>query len=485
MNETAARLMPPVSGIDLNRPSGSPIDQKPANVWASGAQMLNLSPPAGDQAAMLGINSEPMQSSSGAMSRENEESWASDLDKSGDDISGDPEGVWSADIEQAFQEALNIYPPCRNELIARYIKIRCGKSRTRKQVSSHIQVLARKKMREGKGMKHDPGSPQGPASAPVHLPTPASTASSTSPRDPIKLGGSPVAPIDKPSNPALPTHPLMMPNPITPELDKGMHLQQITNLFPHPFPFLPGMPFPNGAFPAAAFGTDLYSSLAMIKPVTPPEETTQKVSYLASKRLALKDFTAYVEHNGHRKEILSITTSVDGDLTDIPLDYLKEYFQAEMPRLRKVTPDALFLVRGWANLDFDEDNSSAMYAVDAHYASAVHYPSLRVRTLALSFGNAVVEKDEEIPASPTTNAFNGQYEYRLEKSEWCQWLVLFLTQLKDLESKTEQGDVLNNFSVLQEVRGIKEDKSEETLLVFGLLIDIGANSSTFFKLTQK
>ncbi|KAK3840939.1 MAG: TEA/ATTS domain family-domain-containing protein [Linnemannia gamsii] len=78
----------------------------------------------------------------------------------------DREEVWPPDVETVFYEALEVIPklgrrkvlvdgkPCgRNELIADYIYKRTNKIRTRKQVSSHIQVLKNTRKSDAAFMK--------------------------------------------------------------------------------------------------------------------------------------------------------------------------------------------------------------------------------------------------------------------------------------------------------------------------------------------
>ena len=67
--------------------------------------------------------------------------------------------VWTKDLMQHLKEGLSIWAPCgrkkmkmpnhnrlmgRNELISHYILSKTGKYRSRKQISSKLQVMAKK-----------------------------------------------------------------------------------------------------------------------------------------------------------------------------------------------------------------------------------------------------------------------------------------------------------------------------------------------------
>ncbi|CAB3404950.1 unnamed protein product [Caenorhabditis bovis] len=417
------------------------FNQNVTNV-PNGGQMMTMSPPAGDGPGSTGSTA-PEETSSAS------------------DISGDAEGVWSLDIDQAFQEALAIYPPCgrrkiiisdegkmygRNELIARYIKLRCGKTRTRKQVSSHIQVLARKKLRDEQAKKKENG---GGATTTSTTTTTASTAI-TPPRSTTTPVATPVA---------FPIKAETSPQGATPEQLSQQLL--ISSLSPQLWPF------PN------QFSVDLArlvapkpEPIAAEPPAAVEQPTTALVMPIASSSLSLLGFSAYVQCNStsQRTELVKIENSLEEETIDISLFYDK--FPEILRELYAKSPkkDMFFLAKCWANINVPDDIMNSQYAVDSFYQSTEKF-HLKVSTMACSFGKQAVEK---IEAYPPTECI-GTYSFALKNSPMCDYMVKFISELKKLENIEYMNSVLENFTVLQIVTN---SETNETVMVLCFVFEV-------------
>ncbi|PAV82880.1 hypothetical protein WR25_21148 [Diploscapter pachys] len=376
----------------------------------------------------------------------------------------------------------------RNELIARYIKLRCGKTRTRKQVSSHIQVLARKKVREEhtkhkteNGLLPDtilPLTPkpringiQMPSSSPGHLPF-----------DHTHLSAS-LSPTVAALSAASATS--LVASPLHADAVAKDHLatQQLINKLQSTNPaILPAMCNPFWAT-NLQLPFQITSAVQDIKPPVTSLSCNTEFSNsrcIMSSDIELISFTAYVENaeNGNRVNLVNIPGNPE-DMENIKIDSIYEKYPNSLRELfQKCPKDRFYLAKCWANIEFEGDPKSLTYAVDAYYKSMKKF-DIRVATQVCSFGTKAVEKIESF--KPVNyNALVGPYTYNLENSSMCEYMTKFISELKKLQFQEWMNNVLENFTVLQIV---SNKDTDETLLVMCFLFEVSedqeANYSVF------
>ncbi|XP_037029645.1 protein scalloped isoform X4 [Bradysia coprophila] len=335
--------------------------------------------------------------------------------------SADAEGVWSPDIEQSFQEALAIYPPCgrrkiilsdegkmygRNELIARYIKLRTGKTRTRKQVSSHIQVLARRKLREIQ------------AKLKVQFWQP------------------------------------------------GLQPSTSQDIKPFAQP-----PYPAGK-PATAVSGDIEAG-------HPPAQAPWEGRAIATHKFRLLEFSAYMDIQRDESQyhlfvhIGGKPTYSDPLLESVNISQISDKFPEKSGGLKDMfdrgPQNAFYLVKCWADLNTNiPDESGAFYGVTSQYESNDNVV-ITCSTKVCSFGKQVVEKVE----TEYSRLENSRFVYRINRSPMCEYMINFIQKLKHLPERYMMNSVLENFTILQVV---SNKETQETLLCIAYVFEVAASN---------
>ncbi|XP_068097285.1 transcriptional enhancer factor TEF-1-like isoform X1 [Hyperolius riggenbachi] len=394
-------------------------------------------------------------------------------------LDNDAEGVWSPDIEQSFQEALAIYPPCgrrkiilsdegkmygRNELIARYIKLRTGKTRTRKQVSSHIQVLARRKSREIQSKLKDQVAKDKALQSMAAMSS-AQLISATAIQN--KLGVPSISQTPFPNAAGSPEFFQFWPGGAA----QPRPPQDVKPFSQPPYPMQPAVP------PPAVPGYN--ASPASLSPITTGPAWQGRS--IGTPKLRLVEFMAFMEQQGepdaYNKHLYvhisqSNPSYSDALLESVDVRQIYDKFPEKKGGLKELyekgPPNAFFLVKFWADLNTSiQDEPGVFYGVSSQYESPENM-TITCSSKVCSFGKQVVEKVE----TEYARFENGRFLYRIHRSPMCEYLINFIHKLKQLPEKYMMNSVLENFTILQVVTN---RDTQELLLCIAYVFEVSTS----------
>ncbi|XP_029287859.1 TEA domain family member 3 b isoform X4 [Cottoperca gobio] len=368
----------------------------------------------------------------------------------------------------------------RNELIARYIKLRTGKTRTRKQVSSHIQVLARKKVREYqagiKAMNLDQASKDkalqnmaamssaqivSPSMIKNHLP-PLPPASYQPPRFWPSIPGQPG-----------PSQELILDVNLGRTSGLGRTSHAIKSFAQPPYPSLSG---------------PLQQSIPSYEPLAPPPPPSATAvpvwqdRTIASSKLRMLEYLAFMEvqrdPDNYSKHLFVHIGQTNPSYSDplleaVDIRQIYDKFPEKKGGLKELyekgPQNAFFLVKFWADLNSSgmQDGPGSFYGVSSQYSSLENM-TITVSTKVCSFGKQVVEKVE----TEYARLEGGRCVYRIHRSPMCEYMINFIHKLKHLPEKYMMNSVLENFTILQVVTN---RDTQETLLCIAFVFEVSTS----------
>ncbi|XP_058485094.1 transcriptional enhancer factor TEF-1 isoform X8 [Solea solea] len=361
-------------------------------------------------------------------------------------VDNDAEGVWSPDIEQSFQEALAIYPPCgrrkiilsdegkmygRNELIARYIKLRTGKTRTRKQ----DQAVKDKALQSMASMSS------------------AQIVSATAIHNKLGLPGIP--------RPAFPGAGLWQGMISAGQPGSSQDIKPFTQQYPTQ---------PSSVTSAITS----YESTAAPAPTAPAWQGRS----IGTSKLRLVEFSAFLEqqrdqdtYNKHLFVHIGQTNHSYSDalLETVDIRQIYDKFPEKKGGLKELygkgPQNSFFLIKFWADLNCNiQDDAGSFYGVTSQYESSENM-TITCSTKVCSFGKQVVEKVE----TEYARFENGRFVYRISRSPMCEYMINFIHKLKHLPEKYMMNSVLENFTILLVVTN---RDTQETLLCMACVFEV-------------
>ncbi|XP_048473460.1 transcriptional enhancer factor TEF-1-like isoform X3 [Rhincodon typus] len=329
-------------------------------------------------------------------------------------------GLWKPDQHPRFVTP-QIPLICRNELIARYIKLRTGKTRTRKQVSSHIQVLARRKSREIHSKLKTPEFFQFWSGA-------VTSGEASSSQD------------------------------VKPFIQQPFAVQPSVN-------HAPLLGYDNtsvGLLPASC-------------------HAAWQGRCIGTTKIRLVEFSAFMEQqrdqDTYNKHLFvhigqSSPSYNEALLESVDIRQIYDKFPEKKGGLKELfekgTPNTFFLVKFWADLSIHiQDEAGMFYGVTSQYESAENM-TITCSSKVCSFGKQVVEKVE----TEYARFENGRFLYRIRRSPMCEYLINFIHKLKQLPEKYMMNSVLENFTILQVVTN---RDTQELLLCVAYVFEVSTS----------